>query len=1632
MDKSRHNWSYLAILLCIGVGLFFPTRDAEAKSKNLALGNIHTCAISTAGKVMCWGDNTYGQLGNGTTTAVTPYNFVAAKLDPTKDIPVAITAGGKHTCSLLKTGLIKCWGDNSAGQLGTGKITPVESTPVSVVTINNVKAVVAGLKHSCALLGTGKVMCWGDNTYGQLGNGDNKPSALPVEIKNIGAGIPTDIALGNWHTCVLIKGVGIKCWGKNDFGQLGNNSNINSPTPVLAKTLATSGAIGATSIDSNGDYTCAIMWDKTVQCWGWNGRSQQGPKQYSASNPSPVIVPGLKNVGTLALGFAHACSTDLTMASKPKLLCLGANSHAELGLGYATPYDIDKPTPISITDPIVDVAAGGGHTCANTTIGGVALLKCWGDDSFGQLGMDPQSTYLKKDPNNPNSKFSLTPIGITTFTASSTATALDANPAPPVPAPPSAPPPPPPPPVACTYTYTDWSTCTLQSWGWAQGRIATSKSPAICTGDPVVSQPCTPPPLPTCPSGLNWDAATQKCACPSGKLDWNYWYNGQPHQECGCITVNADVDPVTKKPIPWIGDTFVMVYFSGGVPTVDWAYKTDNLSIFQGPWYYAAKDGSVNGIPNGFSTSAAITPLTGYTMLADNQLWAARQPKKVYVSGGKLGSTWKNCSASDIAGGGIPAGGSGTPPPGTGTGTLPANATLDQAWAIHKPVIAGLMNDLVKTTMELAAAQAKLQDDAWATFNTSSEYMLETYSEKKVITLPPAGTKIIPSKAAADAALQKQKDAFSKLNAVMVSLMKLDPSTTDAKIVDPKTRDILVQVAMAYLNALLTISVNGPLTNPLVPNCNDDPIQNQHIYKGYDPAIFNGMVQCLSVPDVANLDHSLITAFYITKQIVQFTHPNYATAIQDRMLSILVPYVISLNEIMRHRGGEDPSVIFMKLVADRFKMVPDTAKLTTDTNVQLEPDGFVLYNPATQKAAGINLCSAGNIQKIMDPKQNPPPPAGTLAAWNDKYNCMVFKNFVKAATDPAMNTSLTCFFWDSARLGKPCPPPLKTSWLDSLQNEVTAIASSLGNPLLSTAYADTVEFEICPAGMTPNICGKCVPISDSPPPNGEKPTKCQMLCGDCMLPIADPTCLVALSCPYDGSKKSYCQNDVKIGDITCKGGPSDCITVEKVSQPGLVACTECSACVWNATVVSCKAQVKNCLDECGKNNKIVCACGNWTLDPGEQCDDGNLKSGDGCSSSCQLEKTAVCGNNVPEAGEGCDDGNTKDGDGCSSTCKQEKSVCGNITLEAGEGCDDGNTKDGDGCSSTCQIEKTVCGNGKVEKGEACDGGPGCDASCQWCTPCDPGKLVECAAAKDIFKKALQGTVSLDKDIYVGIDGKPAPVDASGKTVMQDKDGNHMRLLCKKGMPISCEYPLFRKPCEDAKQTCQTQNTCGDDPNLKAMKDEVCPAASASAEAMNVIKANLPDSLATFLETSENMDAFRHSSVNVLLSLYPAVTQWLEYYSGEKYSDARKAEVLSDAVWTLWHAELMTDPEVMKKASASTDKDSSSKSGYIITIDPGDLVGMTKTTASIAGAHEAIHVITEKLIGKDGPADKTLEKAVADASRKDSIWFEDMKAAEGFTAHWVMDELKNSLGSDWMVTKGVEGQTKAKLCQGYTP
>ncbi len=352
----------------------------------LAAGDGHTCALTTDSRVKCWGYNYSNQLGDGTTTN----RAVPVDVSGLASGVSAIAAGYSHTCALTADGGVKCWGNNGFGQLGDGTTTD-RATPVDVSGLaSGVSAIAAGGSyngsHTCALTTGGGVKCWGRNDYGQLGDGTTTNYTTPVDVSGLASGISAIVA-GGYHTCALTAGGGVKCWGDNRFGQLGDGTTTDRATPVAVNGLAN----GVRAVTVGGSHTCALMTGGGVKCWGHNNSGQLGDGTTGNIRTTPVDVGGLaRGVLALAAGGSYYGGHTCALTAGGGVKCWGDNYFGQLGDGTTgnictTPVDVS-----GLASGVSAIAAGGsydgGYTCALTTGGGV---KCWGDNRFGQLGVNP-------------------------------------------------------------------------------------------------------------------------------------------------------------------------------------------------------------------------------------------------------------------------------------------------------------------------------------------------------------------------------------------------------------------------------------------------------------------------------------------------------------------------------------------------------------------------------------------------------------------------------------------------------------------------------------------------------------------------------------------------------------------------------------------------------------------------------------------------------------------------------------------------------------------------------------------------------------------------------------------------------------------------------------------------------------------------------------------------------------------------------------------------------------------------------------------------------------------------------------------------------------------------------------------
>ena len=360
---------------------------------NITAGGGHTCAVTSYGTAACWGQNDQGQLADGTTTnSTTPVAITSGAL--TGKTVTNITAGDYHMCAILSNGTAACWGNNNYGQLGNGTTTN-STTPVAVtggaLTGKTVTNITAGGDHTCAVLSDGTAACWGNNNHGQLGDGTTTNSTTPVAVAGgaLAGKTVTNITAGGSryysglarlnHSCALLSDGTAACWGANQFGQLGDGTTTNSTTPVAITDDALAGKT-VTNITAGVAHTCALLSDDTAACWGYNPNGQLGDGTTSSST-TPVLVTGGalagKTVASITAGGIHTCA----VLSDDTAACWGNYEDEGLSGGTGTSVAL---TGGALTDKAVtSITAGSGHTCALTSDDTAA---CWGNNYYGELG----------------------------------------------------------------------------------------------------------------------------------------------------------------------------------------------------------------------------------------------------------------------------------------------------------------------------------------------------------------------------------------------------------------------------------------------------------------------------------------------------------------------------------------------------------------------------------------------------------------------------------------------------------------------------------------------------------------------------------------------------------------------------------------------------------------------------------------------------------------------------------------------------------------------------------------------------------------------------------------------------------------------------------------------------------------------------------------------------------------------------------------------------------------------------------------------------------------------------------------------------------------------------------------------
>jgi alpha-tubulin suppressor-like RCC1 family protein len=287
----------------------------------------------------------------------------------------SVTAGATHTCGLAAGGAAYCWGDNAFGELGAGDERP-RAAPVAVVGSEAFTSLSAGDAFTCGVTTSGVGYCWGRSTYGRVENGPPPRSAVPVPL--VGGLLFTQISAGASHVCGVTLDRRAYCWGVNTEGQLGTGDTASSPTP-----LPVAGRLPFDSVSAGWGHTCGVTTNRLVYCWGSNQFGQLGNGTRDATRV-PREVLGVHDFVSVSAGGHHTCG----VSAGGTAYCWGDNFHSQMGRTGIETSRLGRWVPVALAagHRFVAVTAGGLHTCA-LTLDSIDRVACWGSNRDYQLGV---------------------------------------------------------------------------------------------------------------------------------------------------------------------------------------------------------------------------------------------------------------------------------------------------------------------------------------------------------------------------------------------------------------------------------------------------------------------------------------------------------------------------------------------------------------------------------------------------------------------------------------------------------------------------------------------------------------------------------------------------------------------------------------------------------------------------------------------------------------------------------------------------------------------------------------------------------------------------------------------------------------------------------------------------------------------------------------------------------------------------------------------------------------------------------------------------------------------------------------------------------------------------------------------
>ncbi len=328
-----------------------PVSGGAAPRGSLAAGGVHTCGLLPGGAAACWG-------GGAQSPTVLESGVRFNRL----------SSGGAFTCGLTSGGEAWCWGQNNKGQIGDGSTNNTRVNPVAVAGGTSFRSIRAGGRHACGLAGGGRVLCWGDNGSGQLGDGTTSGRTRPTPVPNLAF---SDVAAGGSHSCGISTDGKAYCWGDGFSGQLGYGQLSNERSPIEVDAAG----VKFSKIYAGGTHSCALAAGGKAYCWGDNRAGQVGDGS-SSDRTKPVEVATGLSFEELSLGTSHTCGRTGGGA----IYCWGGNGRGQVGDGSRG--NRGRPVKVAAEGSFTGITAGGNHTCAATA----SQVFCWGENARGQLG----------------------------------------------------------------------------------------------------------------------------------------------------------------------------------------------------------------------------------------------------------------------------------------------------------------------------------------------------------------------------------------------------------------------------------------------------------------------------------------------------------------------------------------------------------------------------------------------------------------------------------------------------------------------------------------------------------------------------------------------------------------------------------------------------------------------------------------------------------------------------------------------------------------------------------------------------------------------------------------------------------------------------------------------------------------------------------------------------------------------------------------------------------------------------------------------------------------------------------------------------------------------------------------------